>query len=489
MVFSTYMLNRRLADQITRTIDGKIKRGDTREVISILSGIQSHDFTAIELFDRNYKLQFSFPIGLREESSWLKNQWHNFNHAKYEKKIYFDINKNNLAAIVVFSFGIFQLFPMAFIVFILGILASYPFLRRHKKLLLENLEKETAKSQTTAVMELARQFRHDYKSPLMAIKSVIDKSQYLKSEDKKTLSLVYYKMIGMLKDLSRENIKNIFTNGRKNKGMPALSHVYSSVLNVVEEKMVRYNSSKIIIKILCSDDDKRTYILIDDIELQRIISNLVENSLEALEGEGEILVKIGVKDFNLEISIEDNGKGIPVYILDKVMQKDFSFGKIDGEGLGLFSSREKIKNLGGDLKIDSQYSVGTKVSIKLPNPVKPEWADSKINLNNIENVVVLDDDPSFHIMLNKKLKEKTSVAIIQFTNAKKLIKQLKKFNKNTLFLLDYELRGQSETGLDVAESISSENRCYFVSNSFHNPELQRACRRLGIYLLPKTIVN
>ena len=489
MIFSTYMLNRRLAEQTARTIDGKIKRGDTREVVNILSDAQSNDFVAVDLYDRNSRLQFTFPTRFRRDRSWTEAIWHYLAYATYEKRIYFDIHKNNLAAIIVFTFGIFQLLPVAFGIFILGLWVSYPLVRKHKELLLENLEKETAKGQTSAVMELARQVRHDYKSPLMAIKSVIDKSQELKSDEKKTLSMAYYKMMGMLSDLSRENIKNILKSGRKNKEMRALTHVYSAILNVVEEKMVRYTSPEIMIKILCSDDDKRAYVLIDDIELQRIVSNLIENSLEALEGVGEVLININTKNANLEIDIEDNGKGIPEHILDRVMQKDFSFGKPNGEGLGLFSSMKKIKKLGGELKIFSRYRQGTKVSIKLPRPVKPQWADSNINLSGIENVVILDDDPSFHQILNKKLRAKTSAVIIQFTNAKKLMKQLKNFNKKTLFLLDYELRGQSETGLDVAENIGPDNRCYLVSNSFQDPKLQRACKRLGIYLLPKTIVN
>ena len=489
MTFSTYMLNRSLADQTVRTIDGKIKRGDTREVVNILSDAQSNGFVAVDLYDRNARLQFTFPTRFDRETSGETGTRRHWFHAAYDKKIYFDVEERNLAAIVVFTFGIFQLLPIAVIIFALGLLVSYPLVRRHKILLLENFEKETAKGQVSAVMELARQIRHDYKSPLMAIKSVMDKSLQLKNDERKALSVAYHKMMGMLGDLSPEHIETLLGRGGKNREMRGLTHIYSSILNVVEEKMARYTSPKIMIKILCSDDDKKAYILIDDIELQRIVSNLVENSLEALGGVGEVLIGINIKNSNLEIDIEDNGRGIPKHVLDKVMQKGFSFGKPEGEGLGLFSSMKKIRRLGGDLSIASRYGEGTKVSLRLPRPVKPTWADSNINLADIENVVILDDDPSVHQMLNKKLKERTSAAIIPFTSAKKLMGRLKSFNRKTLFLLDYELRGQSETGLDVAENIRPDNRCYLVSNSFQDPSLQRACKRLGIYLLPKTIIH
>ena len=407
MIFSTHVLNRKLADQTTRTVESKIKRGDSREVINILSDAQSNDFIAVDLYDRNSQLQLTFPTRFRRELSLLKKVWRYLTYSTYQKNIYFDVQEKNMAAMVVFTFGIFQLLPLAGIIFVLGLLISYPLIKRYKALLLENVEKETVKGQASAVMELARQVCHDYKSPLMAIKSVIDKSEQLKNDERKTLSVAYHKMIGMLGDLSQENIKTILKSGSKKQKMKALTHVYSSVLNVIEEKMARYTSPEMVMKILCSDDDKRAYILIDDIEIQRIVSNLVENSLEALQGSGEVLVRIGVKKLKLKIDIEDNGKGIPENILDKVTEQGFSSEKPDGEGLGLSSSLKKIRRLGGDLKIYSQYGTGTTVSIELPNPVKPEWADSGINLVGVENVVILDDDPSFLLMLEKKLRGKT----------------------------------------------------------------------------------
>ena len=489
MIFSTYMLNRRLAEQATRTVEGKIKRGDTREVINILSDIQLHDFVAVDFYDRNSHLQFTFPTRFRRNTTPFQKMWRSLVHSSYTKKIYFDSRRKNMAATIIFTFGVFQLLPFAVAVFALGLSVSYPLVKKYKVLLLENMEKESAKVQTSTVMELARQVRHDYKSPLMAIKSVMEKSERLKNDERKILSAAYYKMMVMLGDLSQENIKTVLKSGVQKRGMRGLTHIYSSVLNVIEEKIARYTSPEIVMKILCSDDDKRSYILIDDIELQRIVSNLVENALEALQGSGEVVVRIKIANSKLKIEIEDNGQGIPEDIFDKVMEKGFSFGKAHGEGLGLFSSLKKIKSLGGDLRIISRYGKGTTVFVELPRPVKPEWSDSNINLNGVESIVVLDDDPSFHQLLSKKLKEETSATIVQFTNAKKLMEGLKNFNKKTLFLLDYELRGQHETGLDIAEKVASENRCYLVSNSFQDPKLQRACKRLGIYLFPKTIIS
>ena len=282
-------------------------------------------------------------------------------------------------------------------------------------------------------------------------------------------------------------------------------------MNVVQEKEARYSDLRsvtvsnkqdikdfetnhtsrnpyddIIIEIFCSNDDKRAYILIDHVELQRVISNLVENSIESIKtqaegasGFGKISIYIIINETHLRIEIIDNGKGIPEDLLDEVKQKGFSFGKENGEGLGLYSSIKKVENWGGTLHIDSKYESGTTVTIKLPKIVKPEWASSEINLEGIENIVILDDDYSIHHIWADKLKTRTPIPIFNFTTTQRFKTQLHRFKEKTLFLLDYELRGERETGLDMAHEVIDKKNCHIVTHNFQDPTLQRECKRLG----------
>ena len=372
----------------------------------------------------------------------------------------------------------------------MGLLATYPLVRKYKALLLDNLEKETTNKQMEAISELARQVRHDYKSPLMAIKSVIDKAKGLKPLEQKTLSIAYNKMISMLGDLSQESIKATLDNRANENKEKGLTHIYSSILNVIQEKEARIeNNPNINIQISCSNDDKRAYTSIDDIELQRVISNIVENSIESIQGSGEIYIEVKVNGSVLKMEIIDNGKGVPEYILERIGEKGYSFDKKNGEGLGIYSAIKKIESWDGNLKIHSNEGFGTKVTIQLPNAVKPEWACSKIDLKEIEDIIVLDDDKSIHQIWDEKLKEETTATIHKFTNAQELLKNINSFNKKSLFLLDYELRGQKETGLNVAEKLNRNNLCFLVSNSFQCLEIQKKCKKLGVKLLPKPVIH
>ena len=498
MVASTYLLKRELADQVGRTIEGKIKSGDTREIVNILSDAKTHDFRAVELFDQDSISQLTLPARFKRNVSSFEYFWRKLTLATYKKEIYFDHGEKEIAATIVFTFGIFQLFPMAVLVFALGLLATFPLVVRYKGLLLDSWEKETIKREKESIAELARQVRHDYKSPLMAIKSVIDKAKGLKPLEKKTISIAYHRMISMLGDLSKENLEKNPTEDKQG----GLTHVYSSLLSVVEEKLaylskgeMQGTSSNVMIKILCSEDDRRAYIPIEDMELQRVISNLLENSIESVKGfknSGEVLIRIDAKKSVFKIEIEDNGKGIPKEALESVGTKGFSFGKKEGEGLGVYSAIKKIETWGGSLRIDSTQGMGTRVIVELPNAIKPEWARVKINLEGMESIVILDDDKSIHQMWSEKLRQKALV-IYNFTNAEKFLEKVDRFGRKTLFLLDHELRGQKQTGLDVAKnllakglfakklssigSVSKDSACntpcYLVTNNFQDPWIQQ----------------
>ena len=96
---------------------------------------------------------------------------------------------------------------------------------------------------------------------------------------------------------------------------------------------------------------------------------------------------------------------------------------------------------------------------------------------------------NFRFPKSEKLKSKTKAPIYKFTHAQELAKNLTKFKENTLFLLDYELRGQTETGLDVAEKLANHQNCHLVSNSFQDPKVQRECKRLEVKLFPKSLLG
>lgn len=107
----------------------------------------------------------------------------------------------------------------------------------------------------------------------------------------------------------------------------------------------------------------------DNLQLKRVIKNLIQNAISHSESDKDIDVKLGqIPDF-ITICIVDYGKGISKEDIEKIFNKYYStakkFRKI-GTGLGLYLSQQIIKSHGGEIIVTSEENAHTEFCIKLP---------------------------------------------------------------------------------------------------------------------------
>lgn len=104
-------------------------------------------------------------------------------------------------------------------------------------------------------------------------------------------------------------------------------------------------------------------------QLQQVITNLLINSADAMEGKGNIVIdaKFMPDDNHFEIRLADSGPGIPEADRDKIFDIFFSTKPVGkGTGLGLSISQNIIKLHGGTMAVDCPPEGGTVFTIKLP---------------------------------------------------------------------------------------------------------------------------
>ncbi len=90
-------------------------------------------------------------------------------------------------------------------------------------------------------------------------------------------------------------------------------------------------------------------------ELNQVWTNLIDNAIDAMEGEGRIDIRTNPDDEWVVVEIEDNGPGIPPEHVDKVFDPFFTTkppGK--GTGLGLNIVYNIVNNQGGDIAVESE---------------------------------------------------------------------------------------------------------------------------------------
>ena len=72
-----------------------------------------------------------------------------------------------------------------------------------------------------------------------------------------------------------------------------------------------------------------------------------------------------VDDSGVEVTIADNGPGIPPANIDAIFNKGFST-KGENRGVGLFLASQQLRELGGTLAVESEPGVFTQFFVHLP---------------------------------------------------------------------------------------------------------------------------
>src|SRR5205823_1530857 len=115
------------------------------------------------------------------------------------------------------------------------------------------------------------------------------------------------------------------------------------------------------------------FVKVNKTEMKRVLSNLIDNSVESFQERGKIKLCLSQYDGRVLLTVNDTGKGIPPEQILKLGTRGATFNKAKGSGLGLHHAITQVKQWGGILKIESQVGLGTTVSITLPRTATPEW--------------------------------------------------------------------------------------------------------------------
>ena len=131
------------------------------------------------------------------------------------------------------------------------------------------------------------------------------------------------------------------------------------------------------IKFFSQWDENLPPILSDPSQLQQVFLNLITNAIDAHEGKPygsvRIVTEADPQKERVKITFSDTGSGIPPEIMDKLFDPFFTTKPVGkGNGLGLTICYSIVRNLGGELTVESEVGTGTTFSIFLPYKPPPE---------------------------------------------------------------------------------------------------------------------
>jgi len=95
--------------------------------------------------------------------------------------------------------------------------------------------------------------------------------------------------------------------------------------------------------------------------------NLLQNAREALDGRGgNIFVNAQCRrDYSIEVSIADDGPGIPAEKHEKIFEAYYTT-KEKGTGLGLATAKHNVELYGGTVRVESELGKGARFVVLFP---------------------------------------------------------------------------------------------------------------------------
>ncbi len=118
-------------------------------------------------------------------------------------------------------------------------------------------------------------------------------------------------------------------------------------------------------------------IVTDRMALEQIIGNLLDNAVKYRMADRPLTIALRARPAagdRLTIAVSDNGRGIADHDRERIFELFRRSGpqNTPGEGIGLAHVRAMVRNLGGDIAVDSQVGVGTTFTINLPREIAVE---------------------------------------------------------------------------------------------------------------------
>ncbi len=100
--------------------------------------------------------------------------------------------------------------------------------------------------------------------------------------------------------------------------------------------------------------------------LERVIGHLVQNALDATDPTGSVWVSLEKRGDRAALEVGDTGHGMSPEFIRERLFKPFQSTKQAGMGIGAYESAQYIRELGGEMLVDSKPDQGTRITVILP---------------------------------------------------------------------------------------------------------------------------
>jgi two-component system nitrogen regulation sensor histidine kinase NtrY len=214
--------------------------------------------------------------------------------------------------------------------------------------------------------EVARRLAHEIKNPLTPIQLSAERMRRkLAGLEPTHADLVQECTTTIIGEV--ESLKSLVDEFSQFARMPAPRAVPTDLHQLLNDALALYNGLFTDVHFVRSFADTLPQVRVDPEQLRRVVINLVDNAIEAMDRKGTIVLETAHDAANslVRVTVADDGPGIPAQERDKLFLPYYST-KGRGSGLGLAIVRRIVAEHGGSIDLSDNNPRGTRFTIELP---------------------------------------------------------------------------------------------------------------------------
>jgi len=221
---------------------------------------------------------------------------------------------------------------------------------------------------------MAHALAHEIKNPLTSIQLALQSlNMHYLSQDSKISADAHRYVDSIDEDIERirKETNRLMQFSRSSRLKKSAVMISATLKDVIDHYGIMSNNN--IDLTFDADEDLAVYGNKDMLELA--FRNIIENSLDAIQGKGKIIIRANAEEFLSEettsidkrviVEIADSGCGIPRENLHRIFDPKFTTKEM-GAGFGLSIVRHIINDHKGTIEINSKNDIGTSIFISLP---------------------------------------------------------------------------------------------------------------------------
>jgi CheY-like chemotaxis protein len=247
--------------------------------------------------------------------------------------------------------------------------------------------------------------------------------------------------------------KKLIAYSRGGKYQPVLTHLSDIVKLTMPDSKHGLNPN---IEIIVGETSDEYKIEADLTQLKMAISSILTNAIESIDTEGIIKINTYTKDVDEFfasrhpgfkpgryscLTIEDNGKGMPVQTINKIFEPFFTTNFV-GRGLGMAAVYGIVKNHNGWIGVNSNLGKGTTVVVYIPVYEKKETVEiEKTYTTMIEKKhVLIVEDTAAVLAVNREMFEYLGYNTIGAKSGSEALEKISHSkNEIQIAVLDFDL--------------------------------------------------